>query len=54
MRDMIDNDYTIAHEIGTKSRSGAVTPRRDGGFMRIRPGVRVSALALWKETAPPD
>lgn len=54
MRDMIDNDTTIAHEIGTKSRIGAVTPRRGGGCMRIRPSVRVSALALWRETAPPD
>ena len=32
---------------------GAVTPRVDG-LIRVRRGAGVSALALWRETAPPD
>lgn len=42
-----------AHQPGSYAWMGAVTPR-GGGFIRIRPDVRVSARALWRETAPPD
>ncbi|MDX1577508.1 MAG: hypothetical protein R3266_03445 [Gemmatimonadota bacterium] len=42
-----------AHRSGAFAWLGAVTPRR-GGFIRIRGDVRVSARALWRETAPPD
>ena len=54
MRMIDDNHAFAAHQTGPSAWLGAVTPRRDDGFIRIRLSVRVSALALWKETAPPD
>jgi len=53
MRDMIDNLRDGTHTSGM-SWIGVVTPRRDGGFSRICRSVRAAALALWRETAPPD
>ncbi len=52
MRAITYNDCT-AHLPGAFAWQGAVTPRV-GGFIRIRRSVRVSAHALWRETAPPD
>ena len=51
MRITADTAFT-AHRPGM-CRSGAVTPRRDG-LVRVRRSVRVSAIALRMETAPPD
>ncbi|MCG8469383.1 MAG: hypothetical protein MJB57_14450 [Gemmatimonadetes bacterium] len=53
MRMMIDMTDGTAHLPGDLAWQGAVTPRI-AGFVRIRAGVRVSAHALWRETAPPD
>lgn len=49
-------DYDIADAArrpGAIAWLGAITPHA-GGFLRIRRGVRASALALRRETLPPD
>jgi len=54
MRTIINSDDYTAYQTRFAAWLGAVTPRRSAGFIRIRQSVRVSASALWKETAPPD
>lgn len=54
MRITIDNHAFAAHQARAGFWLGAVTPRRESGLITVRHSVRVSAYALWKETAPPD